>query len=56
MLVYDCSVLDQARTARIPLPPEELRSWAWRTPAEASQRLSELLARRVVPTLCGLGR
>jgi 8-oxo-dGTP pyrophosphatase MutT (NUDIX family) len=47
MFVYDGGVLDPARTAEIHLPPEELRSWAWCTTAEASQRLSDLLARRV---------
>jgi 8-oxo-dGTP diphosphatase len=47
MFVYDGGVLDPAREAQIRLPGEELRSWAWSTPAEADARLSQLLARRV---------
>lgn len=54
MFVYDGGVLNQARTAEIHLPPQELRSWAWCTPAEASQRLSDLLARRVAASLRAL--
>jgi 8-oxo-dGTP pyrophosphatase MutT (NUDIX family) len=47
MFVYAGGVLDPARGAAIRLPPHELRSWAWCTPAEAESRLSPLLARRV---------
>ncbi|MEE6257108.1 NUDIX hydrolase [Plantactinospora sonchi] len=46
MVVYDGGVLDTTRAAGIRLPADELRSWAWSTPAEAAQRLSPLLARR----------
>jgi ADP-ribose pyrophosphatase YjhB (NUDIX family) len=44
MFVYDGGLLDG--TVEIRLPAEELRSWAWSTPAEAEQRLPPLLARR----------
>lgn len=47
MFVFDGGVLDPAREAKIHLPPDELRSWAWCTPAEAETRLSAMLARRV---------
>jgi hypothetical protein len=47
MFVYDGGLLTPAHISEIQLPPDELRSWAWCTPAEASQRLSQLLARRV---------
>lgn len=46
MFVFDGGVLTPATTARIRLPADELRSWAWCTAAEAEQRLSPLLARR----------
>ncbi|GAA1607371.1 hypothetical protein GCM10009828_038460 [Actinoplanes couchii] len=45
MLIFDGGVLSS--TDRITLPADELRSWAWCTPAEAAQRLIPLLARRV---------
>jgi hypothetical protein len=47
MFVFDGGSLDPARTAKIHLPAQELRGWAWCTPVEASQRLSDLLARRL---------
>jgi ADP-ribose pyrophosphatase YjhB (NUDIX family) len=47
MMVFDGGVLASEQTARIQLPAEELRSWAWCTEDEAGERLSELLARRV---------
>lgn len=50
MFVYDGGVLD-TRTVHIHLPAEELRGWAWSTPAEAQQRLSPLLARRAAAGL-----
>ncbi len=49
MLVYDGGLLDA--TAEIRLPAEELRGWAWSTPAEAQRRLSPLLARRATAAL-----
>jgi 8-oxo-dGTP diphosphatase len=51
MFVYDGGVLDPATALEIHLPAEELRSWAWSTPAEAPQRLNALLARRAVAAL-----
>lgn len=48
MLLFDGGVLRPEQAARIRLPVEELRSWAWCTEEEASRRLSELLARRIV--------
>jgi 8-oxo-dGTP pyrophosphatase MutT (NUDIX family) len=48
MLVFDGGILAPAQTARIRLPPEELRSWTWCTEQQAGERLSELLARRIV--------
>jgi 8-oxo-dGTP diphosphatase len=51
MFVYDGGMLSKRDTADIQLPPEELRSWAWCTEAEISQRMSQLLARRVVAAL-----
>ena len=47
MLVFDGGVLGPDRTADIRLPPEELRGWAWCTPAECADRLTPRLARRV---------
>ncbi len=47
MFVYSGGVLDPVREIEIHLPPDELRSWAWCTSAEADGRLSPLLARRV---------
>lgn len=48
MMVFDGGVLTPEQTAQIRLPAEELRSWAWCTEQEAGERLSELLARRIV--------
>lgn len=47
MMVFDGGVLTPEQTARILLPAEELRSWAWCTEQEAGERLSESLARRI---------
>lgn len=47
MLIFDGGSLSGEETARIQLPADELRSWAWCTPAEAAARLAEPLARRV---------
>jgi len=33
------------------LPAEELRGWAWCTAQEAGERLSELLARRIIAAI-----
>lgn len=51
MLVFDGGVLTEEQTAQVRLPAEELRGWAWCTEAEASERLSELLTRRVSAAL-----
>lgn len=51
MMVFDGGVLGPEQAAQIRLPAEELRSWAWCTEQEAGQRLSELLARRIVAAL-----
>lgn len=48
MLVFDGGILTPEQTAKIRLPADELRSWAWCTEREAGQRLSDLLARRIV--------
>jgi 8-oxo-dGTP pyrophosphatase MutT (NUDIX family) len=47
MFVFDGGVLTAEQTELIHLPADELRGWAWCTPAEAAARLSELLTRRV---------
>ncbi|WP_342750447.1 NUDIX hydrolase [Pseudosporangium ferrugineum] len=47
MLVFDGGVLTADQVARISLPADELRGWAWCTEDEAGARLSGLLARRV---------
>ncbi|MEU7614842.1 hypothetical protein AB0M91_02625 [Micromonospora rifamycinica] len=49
--VYDGGTLDEVGTADIPLPPDELRRWAWCTEEQIRERTSELLARRVVAAL-----
>jgi 8-oxo-dGTP pyrophosphatase MutT (NUDIX family) len=51
MLVFDGGALAEERATQIRLPAGELRGWAWCTEAEASQRLSGLLARRVSAAL-----
>src|SRR5262245_51653953 len=51
MFVYDGGVLPPVRAAEIRLPAAELRGWAWCTPLEARQRLSDLLGRRVAACL-----
>lgn len=47
MFVYDGGQLSPVQTSQIQLPPEELTSWAWCTPAEVRRRMTPLLARRV---------
>ena len=51
MMVFDGGPLTPSQTSQILLPPGELRSWSWCTPAEAAERLSDLLARRVAAAL-----
>jgi ADP-ribose pyrophosphatase YjhB (NUDIX family) len=47
MFIYSGGVLGADQERSIVLPADELRSWAWCTEAEADERLSDLLARRV---------
>lgn len=47
MMIFDGGVLPDEQVAGIALAPDELRSWAFCTASEASDRLSPLLARRV---------
>lgn len=51
MFVFDGGLLDEHGTARIHLPPDELRSWAWCTEEQIGERMSDLLARRVIAAL-----
>lgn len=51
MFVFDGGTLDELGTAGIRLPPEELRGWAWCTEEQIGERMSELLARRVIAAL-----
>ena len=51
MMVFDGGILTPEQTAQIRLPADELRSWAWSTEQEAAERLSELLARRIVAAI-----
>jgi 8-oxo-dGTP pyrophosphatase MutT (NUDIX family) len=46
MIVFDGGVLTSERAAGIRTQPDELRRWAWSTPAQEVSRLSPLLARR----------
>lgn len=46
-LLFDGGIPPAFAVAAIVLPPDELRSWAFLPVAEAAQRLSPLLARRV---------
>lgn len=51
MLVFDGGILTPEQTTQIRLPAEELHSWAWCTEQQAGQRLSELLARRILAAI-----
>jgi 8-oxo-dGTP diphosphatase len=51
MLIFEGGMLLPSAAAGIRLPADELRSWAWSTPEEAAERLSGLLARRLVAAL-----
>ena len=51
MFVYDGGGLSHTQAAEILVPPDELAGWAWCTLAEARERLSDLLARRVEAAL-----
>jgi 8-oxo-dGTP diphosphatase len=51
MFIYDGGALDEHGTADICLPPQELSGWAWCATQEIGERMSELLARRVIAAL-----
>ncbi|WP_305786374.1 NUDIX domain-containing protein [Symbioplanes lichenis] len=51
MLLFDGGLLTPEQTDRIQLPAEELRSWAWCTEHEATDRLSDLLSRRITAAI-----
>lgn len=51
IVVFDGGTLADADSTGIQVPADELRGWAWSTPAEAAERLSPLLARRVAAAL-----
>lgn len=55
MFVFDGGGLSGTQAAEIALPPDELAGWAWCTSAEAQERLSGLLARRVEAALRARG-
>jgi 8-oxo-dGTP diphosphatase len=48
MMVYDGGVLAREQTAQIRLPADELNGWAWCTEQEATEKVSELLNRRII--------
>lgn len=50
MFVYDGGTLDELSTADIQLPPE-LSRWEWCDETQIEQRMSQLLARRVIAAL-----
>ena len=54
MFVFDGGEVHTEAAARIRVPPDELRGWAWCTAAEAEERLSPLLARRTVAALAAV--
>lgn len=47
MFVYDGGQLSPAQATEINLPADELKGWAWCTPAEVRQRMTQLLSHRV---------
>lgn len=51
MFVYDGGTLSTNDTIDFRLPPDELRDWAWCTQEQVQQRMSQLLARRVIAAL-----
>jgi 8-oxo-dGTP diphosphatase len=51
MFVYDGGTLDELSTADIQLPPDELSRWEWCDETQIEQRMSQLLARRVIAAL-----
>lgn len=51
MFVYDGGLIDGQSTAGIHIPPDELASWAWCDQEQIEQRMSPLLARRVIAAL-----
>lgn len=55
MVVFDGGVLSAKEADTIELPADELRGWAFCTAAEAAQRLSPLLGRRVAECVAARG-
>lgn len=51
MFLYDGGTLDEQSTADIRLPPDELSRWGWCDRAQIEERMSPLLARRVIAAL-----
>ena len=51
VLVFDGGRLSVGEIARLAVPPDELRGWAWCTGEEAAGLLSPLLARRLSEAL-----
>lgn len=54
MLIFDGGRLTAPRVEGIRLPADELRDWAWSSPAEADRRLSAPLARRTAAARAAL--
>jgi 8-oxo-dGTP diphosphatase len=55
MFIYDGGTLTENDTTDIHLPPEELRTWAWCTEEQINERMSALLARRVIAAMYAKG-
>ena len=51
IFVFDGGHLSSVEGAALTVPPDELRGWSWCTVEEAAERLSPLLARRLVEAL-----
>ncbi|HEY4422256.1 MAG TPA: NUDIX hydrolase [Pseudonocardia sp.] len=51
LFVFDGGVLDDRQAGAIKLPPDELASWTYVSPAELAPRLAPWLHRRVVAAL-----
>ncbi|MEQ7008001.1 NUDIX hydrolase [Actinopolymorpha sp. B17G11] len=51
MLVFDGGMVPADVAAKITVPADELRGWAFCSPQEAAERLSPLLARRIAACL-----
>jgi 8-oxo-dGTP pyrophosphatase MutT (NUDIX family) len=56
IFVYDGGRLSPEETSKIRFAADELRSWAWCTPAQVRERMRPLVARRIGAALEALGR